>query len=223
MLTPELLQDLMLLTVSVIRLSLFTITFGPADLVVQQTHKLSLITLNITLILTGNEKHITISVLYSFDSILTDLILACLNSTELGRLPRVKTCANLMRKICYNNKDRMMAGMICGGWDPYEGGQVYEIPLGGTMMQQKFALGGSGSSYIYGLVDSTYREGMTKEECKTFVKTAISHAMARDGSSGGVIRLVVIDQSGIEKEVVLGEAHFILFNTLNFHLSIHFY
>jgi hypothetical protein len=28
--------------------------------------------------------------------------------------------------------------------------------------------------------------------------------MARDGSSGGVIRLVVIDQTGIEKEVVLG-------------------
>lgn len=34
---------------------------------------------------------------------------------------------------------------------------------------------------------------------------AISHAMARDGSSGGVIRLVVITQAGIEKEVVLGE------------------
>lgn len=79
-----------------------------------------------------------------------------------------------MRKICYNNKDRMMAGMICGGWDPYEGGQVYEIPLGGTLMQQKFAVGGSGSSYIYGLVDSTYKEGMTKEECKTFVKTGKS-------------------------------------------------
>jgi len=136
---------------------------------------------------------------------LLSLVTVVLPSTELGRLPRVKTCANLMRKICYNNKDRMQAGMICGGWDPYEGGQVYEIPLGGTMMQQKFALGGSGSSYIYGLVDSTYREGMTKEECKVFVKTAISHAMARDGSSGGVIRLVVIDQSGIEKEVVLGD------------------
>jgi 20S proteasome subunit beta 1 len=45
-------------------------------------------------------------------------------SGELDRLPRVQTCANLIRKICYNNKDRMMAGMICGGWDPYEGGQV---------------------------------------------------------------------------------------------------
>ena len=37
-------------------------------------------------------------------------------------------------------------------------------------MKQKFALGGSGSSYIYGLVDSTYRDGMTKAECQTFVK-----------------------------------------------------
>jgi len=29
--------------------------------------------------------------------------------------------------------------------------------------------------------------------------------MARDGSSGGVIRLVIIDQGGIEKEVILGD------------------
>ena len=40
-------------------------------------------------------------------------------------------------------------------------------------MKQKFALGGSGSSYIYGLVDSTYRDGMTKQECQTFVKNGI--------------------------------------------------
>lgn len=111
-----------------------------------------------------------------------------------------------MRKICYNNKDRMLAGMICGGWDPYEGGQVYEVPLGGTLMKQKFAIGGSGSTYIYGLVDSLYREGMSRQECIDFVKKVISHAMARDGSSGGVIRLVIIDESGVEKEVVLGKS-----------------
>ena len=92
------------------------------------------------------------------------------NSTEIGRLPKVKTVANIMRSICYNNKDKLMAGLICGGWDPYDGGQVYEIPLGGTIMKQKFALGGSGSTYIYGLVDATYRENMSKEECKIFVK-----------------------------------------------------
>ena len=42
-------------------------------------------------------------------------------SAELNRLPRVKTCANLMKTVCYNNKDALMAGLICGGWDPYEG------------------------------------------------------------------------------------------------------
>ena len=127
------------------------------------------------------------------------------HSTELGRPPKVKTCATLMRKVCYENKDRLMAGLIVAGWDPYDGGQVFEIPLGGTLMPQKFAMGGSGSTYIYGLVDETYKEGMTKEECKEFVKNSIAHAMARDGSSGGVIRLVIIDQGGIEKEVILGD------------------
>ncbi|CAE7598870.1 Psmb6 [Symbiodinium microadriaticum] len=126
------------------------------------------------------------------------------HSGELNRLPRVQTAANLMRLICYNNKDNMMAGLICGGWDPYEGGQVYEVPLGGTLVRQKFAVGGSGSSYIYGLVDSTFREGMTKEECKDFVKKSIAHAMSRDGSSGGVVRLTVIDRGGVERECVLG-------------------
>ena len=110
-----------------------------------------------------------------------------------------------MQKICYNNKDALMAGLICAGWDPYDGGQVYEIPLGGTLMKQKFAIGGSGSTYVYGLVDSCYREGMTRQECIDFVKKCVSHAMARDGSSGGVIRICVIDKNGVEKEVVLGD------------------
>lgn len=38
---------------------------------------------------------------------------------------------------------------------------------------------------------------MTKEEAQQFVRKAISHAMARDGSSGGVIRMVVIDKTGV--------------------------
>ena len=31
-----------------------------------------------------------------------------------------------------------------------------------------FAIGGSGSTYLYGYVDATYKEGMTKEECMNF-------------------------------------------------------
>lgn len=38
---------------------------------------------------------------------------------------------------------------------------------------------------------------MTKEEAQQFVRKALAHAMARDGSSGGVIRMVMIDKTGV--------------------------
>lgn len=33
------------------------------------------------------------------------------------------------------------------------------------MVRQPVAVGGSGSSYIYGFVDSNYKPGLTKEQC----------------------------------------------------------
>ena len=33
---------------------------------------------------------------------------------------------------------------------------------------------------------------------------AVSLAISRDGSSGGIVRLAAIDQSGIERRVILG-------------------
>merc|ERR1711965_958011 len=50
--------------------------------------------------------------------------------------PLVKTAAQLFRKICYDNKDRLMAGIICAGWDEHKGGQVYAVTLGGTTVRQ---------------------------------------------------------------------------------------
>lgn len=43
------------------------------------------------------------------------------------------------------------------------------MTLDGLLSQQPFAIGGSGSSYIYGFVDAEYRKGMTRKECQKFV------------------------------------------------------
>ncbi|KAL3803237.1 hypothetical protein ACHAWO_005594 [Cyclotella atomus] len=125
-------------------------------------------------------------------------------AVETGRVPEVKVAAHLMRRLCYENKDNLMAGVIVGGWDPVEGGSVYNIPLGGACMSMPFAIGGSGSTYIYGLVDSEFKEGMTKEEAVALCKKAVSHAMSRDGSSGGIIRTCVVTGDGCEREYVSG-------------------
>jgi 20S proteasome subunit beta 1 len=81
----------------------------------------------------------------------------------------VETAAVLFKNLCYNNKDRLSAGIIVAGWDKYEGGSVYNIPLGGSLHKQPFAIGGSGSTYIYGYCDANYRDGMSAEETEKFV------------------------------------------------------
>ncbi len=91
-----------------------------------------------------------------------------LNSIELGKTPYVKTAANLFRQVLYNNKDYLLAGIIIAGWDPYEGPQVYSLPLGGSCTKVPYAIGGSGSGFIYGYCDANFKEKMSFEEAKNF-------------------------------------------------------
>jgi 20S proteasome subunit beta 1 len=136
--------------------------------------------------------------------VLYDTTHVSINRIETGREPLVKTAAHLMKNICYSNKDSLSAGVIIAGWDPVEGGQVYNVVSGGSCLKQNYALGGSGSLFIYGLLDAEFREGMAEEEAKALVKKAISHAMARDGSSGGMVRTMTVKAQGNKRDVTPG-------------------
>merc|ERR1740121_783374 len=126
------------------------------------------------------------------------------HAMELGKQPTVNTAASLFKMIAYNNKDRLMAGLIVAGYDEKRGGQVFSIPLGGALVPVDFACDGSGSGYISGLIDEMYRPNMTKEETLEFVRNCVAHAMSRDGSSGGMIRTLVVSADGLEEGVVQG-------------------
>ncbi|CAL6385244.1 unnamed protein product [Bathycoccus prasinos] len=126
---------------------------------------------------------------------------------EEHAMERNGTVAKLTQKIAYENKEKLQAGMIIAGWDRVRGPQVYGIPLGGSMLEAPFSVSGSGSAYIYGYLDNTYKENMEREECEKWMTEAISLAIARDASSGGVIRLVTIHENGCEKQCVLPKDH----------------
>ncbi|KAK4510415.1 uncharacterized protein ATC70_004845 [Mucor velutinosus] len=127
-------------------------------------------------------------------------------SVNENEAPSVHTASALFQEMCYQNKDNLSAGIIVAGWDKTDGPSVYNIPLGGSLHKAPFAIGGSGSTYIYGYCDANYRDDMAREECETFVKNSLSLAMSRDGSSGGVIRLAVITKDGVERLFVPGNA-----------------
>ncbi|XP_062904377.1 proteasome subunit beta type-9-like [Mobula hypostoma] len=125
-----------------------------------------------------------------------------LHSLELQEEPRVRAAASMVRNICYKYKEELLAHLIVAGWDRSHQGQVY-VTLGGMLVRQPCAIGGSGSTYIYGYVDANYRAGMSRDECKQFVTNAIALAISRDGSSGGVIFLTTITEKGTEHQVIL--------------------
>ena len=127
------------------------------------------------------------------------------HSMELGRDSDVLTAAKLAQQMAYQNKSLLQAGLIVAGWDEKNGGSVYAIPLGGTLVKVPFAIGGSGSAYITGLTDSLWKKDMTEEECKEFVVKSVGHAMSRDASSGGCIRTVVISKDGVKRDFMPGD------------------
>lgn len=126
--------------------------------------------------------------------------------SELGTDAPVRAAAQLVARINYNNKASLLGAMIVAGYDKRGGGgQVYGVPIGGTLVKQEWATDGSGSTYIWGYLDDAYRPGMRRDEAEKLVVTSLALAMSIDGSSGGMARLVTITESGAERRIVRGD------------------
>lgn len=74
--------------------------------------------------------------------------------------------------------------------------------MGGSTVKLPFAMSGSGSAFIYGYCDSNFKLNMTKQEALEFVKNAVTLAIYRDNSSGGLIRVLDITQDGHTRGVI---------------------
>jgi 20S proteasome subunit beta 1 len=64
--------------------------------------------------------------------------------------PSVHTAAAVFQKLVYENKDAVNAGIIVAGWDKEVGPSVYNIPLGGGLFRQPWAIGGDCSVVLCG-------------------------------------------------------------------------
>jgi len=122
---------------------------------------------------------------------------------EMGRPATVKDAAMAFKEIAYEYRDSLMAGLIVAGYDEVESGSVYCVPIGGMCVRQPMTIGGSGSTYLYGMMDLKYKKDMEKDECVDLVLQAVTQAIRRDGSSGGCARLAIVTKDGVERKLWL--------------------
>ena len=127
-----------------------------------------------------------------------------LKKIKYGRDCTVKEAANLLRNWVYH-KIRMPSIMedvshfLMAGKDSH-GLHLYDIYADGSLMNiDKFISSGSGSTFVYGLLENKYVEGMSQKEGVDLALEAVSTAMKRDIASGNGINIFVITKNGVEE------------------------
>lgn len=121
-------------------------------------------------------------------------------SIENKRRISVKGAATLLKNILHGNKYYpFYVQLIIAGFDT-SGPAIFDLdPVGGTEEEKKFFSTGSGSPMVLGVMEDSYREGMSLDEGVKLAVRAVKAAIERDTGSGGRgIDVVTITKDGIK-------------------------
>lgn len=114
------------------------------------------------------------------------------------RIP-VKSAATLMSNIM--NQRKFMpyyVQLILGGYDK-DGGHVYSLDAAGGAIPDKYTSAGSGSPFVYGVLEDYFRDDLTTDKGIEIAVKAITAAKKRDSASGGDIDVAVINEDGFKE------------------------
>ena len=111
----------------------------------------------------------------------------------------VKSAATLMANIMNQRKFApYYVQLILGGFDN-TGGYIYALDAAGGAIPDKYTSAGSGSPYVYGVLEDNYKDDLSTDEGVDIAIRAITAAMNRDSASGGMISVAVIDTNGFKE------------------------
>ena len=111
----------------------------------------------------------------------------------------VKSAATLMANILNQRKFApYYVQLILGGYDN-SGGYVYALDAAGGAISDKYTSAGSGSPYVFGVLEDNYKDNLTTDEGVDMAIRAITAAKNRDSASGGMISVAVITKDGFRE------------------------
>ena len=96
----------------------------------------------------------------------------------------VKSASTLMANVLQQNKfTPFYVQLLIGGVDA-EGSHIFSLDPAGGSIPDKFVTTGSGSVFVYGVLEDRWKEDMTLEEGVDLAVRGITAAMKRDSASG---------------------------------------
>jgi proteasome beta subunit len=108
-----------------------------------------------------------------------------------GQLMTVKGAATMTANILVG-RPHWVQLLIAGVDDT--GGSVYSIDSAGGSIPDEYCATGSGSPYMYGVLEDQFKSGMTEKEALKVAAKALLASAQRDAASGNGMDLVVITQ-----------------------------
>lgn len=102
-----------------------------------------------------------------------------------GEEMKISAAAHLLSQVMYSR--RMFpyyTQIIVGGVDS-KGYHLFSFDPTGSIAKERYVSTGSGSPYVYGVLEKDFREGITLEQGKKLIRDAIKSAAQRDIASGG--------------------------------------
>ena len=114
----------------------------------------------------------------------------------------MKSAAKLMSNLLFNRRlVPLITQTIVGGMDE-EGAAIYVLDVLGSVLPDKFAAVGSGAEIAIGVLEESYKEGMSLKEARNLVVRAVKSAVSRDVMSGDGVDFLLITKDGIQEESI---------------------
>ncbi|NOQ38048.1 proteasome subunit beta [archaeon] len=114
----------------------------------------------------------------------------------------IKTAATLLANVLRSSFKSFrpdMVQILIGGYD-VDGPHIYSVDLAGALEDAKtFAFTGSGSPMALGVLEDSYKEGMSVDEGLVLIHNALKVAKKRDLATGGKsVDVAVVTRDGVK-------------------------
>ncbi len=157
---------------------------------------------------------VTIAGLVSDAQLLTKIFRAELQLKKIQshQSVTVNQAANMLAGLSYYNIRKMsmlpgVVGFLLGGKDAV-GYHLYNIGIDGSVTKElEYTSDGSGSIFVYGVLEAMYKQDLSVHDGITLAKKALNAAVQRDAASGCGFDIVTITDDGF-KIVETGEIQY---------------